>query len=125
MCCWPIQTAFARLSDEQQEALRRAAVDTASAAVATTADDEAMAESFCEGGRRAVMATRSELAAMRARVAPVVARLRGDSATGKVIAAIEHLAGTLTIPPYRLPPACAPRTGDGAKLPTTPPPPGP
>ena len=117
--------AFARLSSDQQGALRRAATDTVAAAVATTADDEAMAQSFCEGGRRVVMAAGSEVGAMRARVAPLVTRLRSDPATHRAVSAIEHLAGTLTIPPYRLPPACAPRTGDGAPLLTTPPPPGP
>ena len=117
--------AFNRLTRAQQDALRQAASATAAGAVDTTADDEARAETFCEGGGHVVLAAESEIEKMQATFEPVVDRLLADPASGPLIREIETLKVAVATPGYRLPPACAPRSGDGAKLPTTPPPPSP
>jgi TRAP-type C4-dicarboxylate transport system substrate-binding protein len=115
--------AFGHLTKTQQDALRQAARDTAKAAVATTTDDEALAQTFCEGGGHLLIAPPEEVAKLQKAAAPVIDRLRADDTARTVIGQIESLKGTVAAPPYHLAPACAPPTGDGAKLPTTPPPP--
>ncbi|MFT4109335.1 TRAP transporter substrate-binding protein [Propionicimonas sp.] len=116
---------FERLSDSERQALRDAAGETAAASVRTSSDDEALAARFCAAGGHVALMSAGQLDAMRRAVAPVVDRLRSAADSGATVAAIESLARTLSLPGWDVPPACLPPTGDGAQLPSSPPPPEP
>jgi TRAP-type transport system periplasmic protein len=104
------------LSDEQRLALRRGAARTVVHVIATRRTAQAALERFCSigrgasatGGGRAVLASRSELNALRRATRPVYAELRRDPHTRDVIERIGALKRSL--PPgsaLRLPRGCS------------------
>ncbi len=117
--------AFDRLADDQADALRRAAADTVTRSIQTVEDEQELASTFCAGGGHLVEAPADQVDAMRAAVQPVLDELRKDSSTRSAIDEIESLAQTTEAPPFTVPPACLPPTGDAARLPSQTPAPTP
>lgn len=117
--------AFHRLTDAQQQAVRRAARETAEGSASTTEDDEAAAARFCEIGGQVVLAPPDQLDAARRLLSPVTAELRTKTETAATVTAIEALKTTVNAPTWTLPAACHQPSGDGARLPSEPPAPQP
>jgi TRAP-type C4-dicarboxylate transport system substrate-binding protein len=104
------------LSRDQRLAVRRAAARTRSHVIATRPTAQSALEAFCStgrgasptGGGRAVLASRSELAALRRATRPVYARLRRDPRTKDVIERIGALKRSLaSAPVLQLPAGCS------------------
>jgi TRAP-type C4-dicarboxylate transport system substrate-binding protein len=112
--------SLGRLDEDQQDAIRQAAAEAVAGAVQTTADEEALAATYCETAGDLVSASLGEVRAIRARLRPVVDELGQDPATAAAIDEIRRLEIATTAPRFRAPPSCSPRTGDGALLPSAP-----
>ena len=82
--------AFAKLSDEQRDALRRAAKDTARRGLRDIPSERAAARGFCAAGR-VVSATRAEMEGLRAAARPVYAEMERDDLTRSLIARIRAM----------------------------------
>lgn len=108
---------FAALDDPQREALR-AAAEAAARSWTTTdrPDEQRLAEEWCTGGRRVVMANPADLAAAREAVRPVLDDLEADADTAQALRAVRQVAAESPGEPFELPPWCEPPTGDGVRL---------
>jgi TRAP-type C4-dicarboxylate transport system substrate-binding protein len=80
-----------RLDADQLDVLRRAAVHTRDWAVDNLPVDAQSAADFCSAGGQVVLASDSDLAALKAATAPVTSQLAADPATATLIGAIEEL----------------------------------
>lgn len=112
--------AFEELTEEQQDALRRAAAETVGAAAETTADEQDLARRYCEIAGDLAEAPPSEIEAIEDRLQPVVDELREDPAAASAIDAILELRAATKAPAFTAPPACAPPSGDSLRLPSAP-----
>jgi TRAP-type C4-dicarboxylate transport system substrate-binding protein len=104
------------LSDDQRRALRRAATRTVAHVIATRPTAQAALEDFCSvgrgasasGGGRAVLASNSDMAALRRATRPVYTTLRRDPRTSDVLERIGALKRSLPpAPSLRLPRGCS------------------
>jgi TRAP-type C4-dicarboxylate transport system substrate-binding protein len=97
---------FDRLSHDQRAALLAAAKDMVDEAITQTPSEEAAARVHCQTGR-VVLASPSELGALRRAAQPVLAKLERDLQTRAAIAAIRSLAArTPPDPPLVVPQRC-------------------
>lgn len=117
--------AFDRLADDQSDALRRAAADTVACSLQTVEDEQELASVFCADGGNLVEAPADQVDAMRTAVQPVLEELRENAAARAAIDEIESIARSTKAPPFTMPPACLPPTGDAARLPSETPAPTP
>jgi TRAP-type C4-dicarboxylate transport system substrate-binding protein len=102
--------ALARLSSNQQAALRSASADMIDEAIAGTPPEREAARVHCQTGLLA-LAGPSDLAALEAAASPVTAELEHDRETRKLIAAIRKLEATTRAErPFALPAGCAERS---------------
>jgi hypothetical protein len=99
---------FDRLGDADRRALRAAAADTVRFAAANNPTDHDAALSVCSDGRRILLATTKDRAALARATAPVYRWLERDAQTRTFIARIRSLARTTPPdPPLDLPAACS------------------
>ena len=109
--------------DEQVSAwIRAAAQDAASWALEHARDREAaeMADA-CAGGARFVVATESQIDALRARVQPVYDRLQSDPSTAEIFSRVQQLADAAPPDePAAIPPGCQFVPGDEELAPDVP-----
>ena len=89
--------AYERLDADARSVLSEAAAATRDWAIATTPTDPERARSYCTRndatGRAIALASRSDVAALQAAVAPVYAEFERDAATKRMIARIRALKG--------------------------------
>ena len=83
--------AFDGLDDAQRKLIAEAAAATRDWAIEASPTDAEAAEAFCADGRRVVLATEQQLAALEAAAAPVTAELESDPQTASSIEAIQAL----------------------------------
>ncbi len=83
--------AFDRLDDAQRDVLAEAATQTREWAIEESPTDAEAAEAFCADGRRVVLASDQQLAALERAAAPVNAELESDGPTASIIEAIRAL----------------------------------
>jgi TRAP-type C4-dicarboxylate transport system substrate-binding protein len=128
LALWPRTTvlfanedALAKLSAEQRGWIRQAAADAARYSLTTFAEDQRIIRSECRNGMKAVVASPTELGALRNAFAPVYAALRQDAATAQIIAAISALKQSVAASPLAVPNGCiaAARTTASAGSETT------
>jgi TRAP-type C4-dicarboxylate transport system substrate-binding protein len=110
------ETAFGKLTTEQQAILRDAAAKTADWAVGATRGDADLAKQFCGNGGKVVLASRAEVAKLERAFEPVYAQIERDAATKAMIGQIRSLGAGVATPVAVT--ACAPKGSSGA----TPPP---
>lgn len=102
---------YDRLSDVEREALRAAAADLVRHAVAHNITDSVAVRHYCIEGRRIVLATANERAALARESRPVYKWLERDRQTRRFIEQIRKLERTTRPdPPLVLPAACRRRT---------------
>ena len=89
--------ALAQLSDEQRDALRRAATDTARRGLRGIPSERAAARSFCAAGR-VVSATAGQVESLRAAARPVYADMERDDLTRSLIKRIRAMKAAQTAP---------------------------
>jgi TRAP-type transport system periplasmic protein len=112
--------ALDALSEEQRAGVRQAAQDAVEAATQTMADEEELAATYCEVAGDLVEAPAAGLRSIELRLEAVVDELREDPATSEAIDAITALAKSTSAARFTAPPACSPRSGDAAQLPSAP-----
>jgi TRAP-type C4-dicarboxylate transport system substrate-binding protein len=85
---------LAGLTEPQQEAVRRAAVEARDAMLADHPSEADAAEAWCAQGGRVVLAGDDGVAAFREALRPMLEQFRSDPVTGPTVAAIERLKET-------------------------------
>jgi TRAP-type C4-dicarboxylate transport system substrate-binding protein len=83
---------FESLTDEQQGWLREAAARAVEASLDTSFDESADARTLCEAGARFVDASAAQIAAMRARLTPVIDGLAVDDLDQQILTEIQRIA---------------------------------
>ena len=83
-------TALAKLSDDQRDALRRAAKDTARRGLRGIPSERGAAKSFCAAGR-VVSASAEQIESLRAAARPVYVEMERDELTKSLIARIRAM----------------------------------
>ena len=84
---------FDGLDDAQRKVLAQAAAQTREWAIEESPTDADAAEAFCADGRRVVLASEQQVAALERAAAPVTAELESDGQTASIIEAIRALKG--------------------------------
>ena len=84
---------FDGLDDAQRKVLAQAAAQTREWAIEESPTDADAAEAFCADGRRVVLASDQQVAALERAAAPVTAELESDGQTASIIEAIRALKG--------------------------------
>jgi TRAP-type C4-dicarboxylate transport system substrate-binding protein len=96
----------AGLTDEQQGWLQQASSDAADVSVALIDRDEMILAALCESGAHVAVATKTDLAALKAAVDPAYAELERDAETRAFIAQIEDLKASTSASPLVIPTVC-------------------
>jgi TRAP-type C4-dicarboxylate transport system substrate-binding protein len=96
----------AELTDEQRGWLEQAAADAAEVSVALIDRDEKIVAALCESGAHVAVATKADLAALRAAVIPAYAELERDPETRAFIEQIEDLKASTLGSPLAIPTGC-------------------
>jgi TRAP-type transport system periplasmic protein len=96
----------AELTDEQRGWLEQAAADAAEVSVALIDRDEKIVAALCESGAHVAVATKADLAALRAAVIPAYAQLERDPETRAFIEQIEDLKASTLGSPLAIPTGC-------------------
>jgi TRAP-type C4-dicarboxylate transport system substrate-binding protein len=120
------RAAFERLTDEQQETLRKAGAETLRRVVASRPTDVEEARSACSAGIQLVVASDADIRGLVLATRPVVARLERDDLTRKAIQRIVALRETVSkarrpIAPCRHPSLAAAKAKAGRRPATLPP----
>jgi TRAP-type C4-dicarboxylate transport system substrate-binding protein len=87
------QKRWEALSDQQRAWVQQAADLAAKASVDAAWDESTAAAELCSSGVRFVDASTSQLSALHAAVAPVIAKLAADPVNGPLLAKIQAIAG--------------------------------
>ncbi len=91
---------FESLSDDQQAALRTAAVDALPSMIdQTVADEDAAREALCEAGLTFTLTSDDQLAGIREALQPVYDEIASHGDNAAVLAQIETLKEELAVPP--------------------------
>src|SRR4051794_24300215 len=83
--------AWSRLTPEQQDVIRQAAVAGRDAAIREHKSDAANATAYCAAGGKVVLAGPENVATFQQAVTPMIARMRQDPITASAIDAIQSL----------------------------------
>jgi TRAP-type C4-dicarboxylate transport system substrate-binding protein len=125
---WPRTTlliassdALSKLSGEQSSWISQAAADAAAYSLTTLGEDQRIIPFECRHGMKAVVASPTQLAALRAGFAPAYATLRHDPATADMVDSITALKHQLKPTPLAIPKSClaTPKRGTAATSPST------
>jgi len=108
--------AYDQLDEDQREAIRKAARETAAYAAAHPPSERALMREFCgaAGGVSAVAATRDDLDALERAAQPVYTQLEQDPDTKALIAQIRTLKASSPGHPVSVPPAACTQTAPAA-----------
>jgi TRAP-type C4-dicarboxylate transport system substrate-binding protein len=83
--------AYDRLDEAQRRAISEAAAQTRDLLIQDNPSDAEAAKAFCADGRRVVLASEQQLAALEHAAAPVMAELESDEQTASIVAAIRGM----------------------------------
>jgi TRAP-type C4-dicarboxylate transport system substrate-binding protein len=92
-------SAWSRLSAEQQDVIRQAAATAREAMIAGLPTDASLLQAFCDQGNGAVLAGPENVAAFQSAAQPIYDQLRQDRATAAAIDAISALKASLDVAP--------------------------
>jgi TRAP-type C4-dicarboxylate transport system substrate-binding protein len=87
---------FESLSDDQRDALRRAATDTIAYVVDANPTEAALAEQYCAAGGSVALADAADLAELAELAAPVLAELEDDDEATRIIDEIREMKAETT-----------------------------
>lgn len=108
---------FDSLTDQQQEWITKAAKDATKASVDGKYDESSIATDLCGQGVRFARAEADQLAALRAKVAPVIQQLAADPDEGPILRQIQAIAASNpTVEAPTVPAACQGESTKPAEL---------